>query len=1157
MKTTLLRLAFLSMLLCFSGMIQAAVPVGNPLTCSLAVSDRDSFPVQSETKAAQSFQFSCSGTITSLKVSLTNPYATPTNVQYTLYKGGDVVAQLNTVPLPAQFDGVFNIPFTGVQVQANTTYRLFISASRVIWFHCSTPAAPKPAGNFLEFPDFGSTYSVYSLIFNATVGVKSPTLVTDSVMGGSGKQVAVPVRVKNFGANQTIQGNIDFGTDAVASLDSVVASSALTSDTHIAGTTSTFAGNIFTFSYDKDNGNMVLPDSTVLFTAYLRLKTLNSPSENACSMPTANGDYTPLEVGKITGNTSESTPMETAFGKVCVKLQTITIGTLGQACPKTPGYVVPFTSEGFDSSDVLYLYFNSTSSAPVDSATAADTQLTYTDSLPFSGSHTFYVTNADRSIQDDANFDVVNVFALANRYDQAVVMNDNGNYLVAGNDYNSCAPNGTKISVEGSGASFRYTYASANIPDSSGSTPSADGVIIPTQLTSDTISVSLHTTNSLGCVNPAPFSFTVHGDNEKPVFTLNHSTGSDIYVYYSNTPQLNIDVTSLFATYSDNCSDSADLVAKVYDSTNTEISQMNYFPGDYVLTFTVTDERNNTATAAYTLHVSKNPMFNIRQTGPIQGGGFGAMAIEYTAFAPGDANAYSFDSLDAYIDMPKLSDGVVISSSKPDAYDGTLQITTDSVGRLKVHLANVSGYVPNHPLFSVTVNQLIAPDTADVTDAYSVVRDIVISNDNESYPQTGDTVFNRINGLGVISGSFKPQGSDLDFDRPVDLYCDGCIRYGDVSDVAHLNQNGNGNTYSFRTSNTPVTFYITDLSNDDATTSTADAIIARQYVLKDYQFHTFQQIAGDVDNNIEINTLDVNQIRQNILQNRPKFVNGTGALSKYDFVTYIDNQGYGNVSGMVIGKTIKTFNYKVINLGEVSKYVMEPKIVAQDPIAFTLGSVAANNSAVVEVPVIAGTFDKVAGYQFTLSWNPTELEYTGYNPKIHTPSTGESLVNDGKLMISWLDAAAKNTSAKEGDVLFTVKFNVLGTIGSKSKIDFINQFTPVAAFDQDIAEKRIITTGGEVSVTTGINDLGNGYGIGNAMPNPFITGTTIAFTLPQSQDVTFTVYNALGQVASETIHYLSGVNSWTLPATDIMPAGVYTIVLKGEGLNQSVKVVKQ
>ncbi|MES2627849.1 MAG: T9SS type A sorting domain-containing protein [Bacteroidota bacterium] len=981
----------------------------------------------------------------------------------------------------------------------------------------------------------------------------------ESVTGKSNGTVTIAVKIKGFSGYRAIQGNIDFGTAVVDTILSVTPGAVLTADNTIDGSTAKLANNIFTFSYDKSNGDLVLPDSSTLFTITLQLNTIASPDDNSCSTPTVNPARTKLLYGKFVNGSPVTFAPDKKFGDICVRMQTITIGDLSVACPgSTGGYYVPFTPAGFGPGDVFTLYYDSTNTTPVATAvySAGDNFFYFNSAIPIRANRSFIAVSADGTIGDTA---AVPFTDLDNKpYDSQIALD--GTPQLPGT-YTTCGTSDSKFAVSGNGADFAYQYRDSL--GSSGSNTSATGnFTVPTSGNKNTFSVSIITKNADGCANTSPYTYYIHSDIAAPSLDLTGNSNSNVYVHFSGTEKMSFDPRTMVSSVSDNCSEPQNITVKVLSADNTEYTTAaDFAPGDHQLKFIVSDERGNTDTLRTTLYVVKDPVFTFKQNGSVSSYGISDAQLEIAAFASGDNTSYDFKEIKAEISTTGFADLSAFTFEKLGNYTGTVSLTYLSPGKAQLTMSNVSGFRANTPFLRIKTKSFVASDENDVDTGYTAVSKVSITRFIDGrdtvYNQSGDTVYNTINGLGVISGNFKTALFGSNHTKATDLTCNGCVNTGSISNVAHLNQSGNNNTYRFRViPGSEISLVVSDLSGDNAMTGTNDAIITRQFILGTYDFTPFQVVAANVDNFNDINTLDVLQIRENLLLARPKFINSYGEASAYDFKVNIGNGTYANVVDLEIGQEAVVLDFSVFTLGSVTNYFADIT-VPKGKVGFGIGSVAANHSGMVEVPVLAGAFDQVAGYQFTLGWDPAALEYAGYSAVKHNPLTETSLTAEGKLMVSWLEGTAKNSSCKEGDTLFMVQFNVLGTVGSRASIDFVDHYTPVAAYDQDIALKQIVTSGGEVSITTGIKDLGNGYGISSAVPNPFRSTTTIGFTLPQQQDVTFTVYNALGQVAAQTLNFQAGVNNWTLPYSDNLAPGVYTIIISGQGINESVKVVKQ
>lgn len=85
----------------------------------------------------------------------------------------------------------------------------------------------------------------------------------------------------------------------------------------------------------------------------------------------------------------------------------------------------------------------------------------------------------------------------------------------------------------------------------------------------------------------------------------------------------------------------------------------------------------------------------------------------------------------------------------------------------------------------------------------------------------------------------------------------------------------------------------------------------------------------------------------------------------------------------------------------------------------------------------------------------------------------------------------------------------------------------------------------------------NGYGMGQAYPNPAADAFTVDFALGQNEDVTITVTDLLGKVvAEETNTFFAGDNSATINVDGVKP-GVYVYTLRAGDYSASNKVTIQ
>ncbi|MBT8400750.1 MAG: T9SS type A sorting domain-containing protein, partial [Rhodothermia bacterium] len=84
-----------------------------------------------------------------------------------------------------------------------------------------------------------------------------------------------------------------------------------------------------------------------------------------------------------------------------------------------------------------------------------------------------------------------------------------------------------------------------------------------------------------------------------------------------------------------------------------------------------------------------------------------------------------------------------------------------------------------------------------------------------------------------------------------------------------------------------------------------------------------------------------------------------------------------------------------------------------------------------------------------------------------------------------------------------------------------------------------VHSAGIVTGTEGDAELPSDFALGQNYPNPFNPSTTIEFALPQTSQVTITVYDATGRLIGTVVD-------------NLMPAGQHSVTLQGDGLASGV-----
>jgi hypothetical protein len=167
----------------------------------------------------------------------------------------------------------------------------------------------------------------------------------------------------------------------------------------------------------------------------------------------------------------------------------------------------------------------------------------------------------------------------------------------------------------------------------------------------------------------------------------------------------------------------------------------------------------------------------------------------------------------------------------------------------------------------------------------------------------------------------------------------------------------------------------------------------------------------------------------------------------------------------------------------------------------------------VIVPVQAYAFDQVSGYQFTLSWNPKVLEFQSIGDGPAKGAFGTHQVSAGKLTTTWNDPAGKSLSLPEGSPIFYVKFKAIGDLNTQSEVAISSALTRSIAYNQDLEQLNVIPRNARIQLRSTAAQMVTGYALYQNVPNPFSAArTSIRFSIPQPEEVSISIYNALGQL---------------------------------------------
>jgi Cohesin domain/Ig-like domain CHU_C associated len=225
----------------------------------------------------------------------------------------------------------------------------------------------------------------------------------------------------------------------------------------------------------------------------------------------------------------------------------------------------------------------------------------------------------------------------------------------------------------------------------------------------------------------------------------------------------------------------------------------------------------------------------------------------------------------------------------------------------------------------------------------------------------------------------------------------------------------------------------------------------------------FALLAADVNGSRTITAADLRQIRLFILQLRTNFPVAGGSLWRFVPSDYVfpdplspwDAPGTRFMTGLQAAPAGQ--NFQAVKLGDVDGS-WDPAPLSPNrpltvldapagPVRLSATEQLVNAGDSVEIAVKASQVDRLTTAQFTLTWDPSVLKFTGtsgYNlTGMDSESFGTSWADRGRLNVGWDDPTLHGVMVSEGQTLFVAQFKVMGGQGSSSTIQISGNPTPI------------------------------------------------------------------------------------------------------------------
>ncbi|MCB0637000.1 MAG: T9SS type A sorting domain-containing protein, partial [Lewinella sp.] len=337
--------------------------------------------------------------------------------------------------------------------------------------------------------------------------------------------------------------------------------------------------------------------------------------------------------------------------------------------------------------------------------------------------------------------------------------------------------------------------------------------------------------------------------------------------------------------------------------------------------------------------------------------------------------------------------------------------------------------------------------------------------------------------------------------------------------------------------------------------STFDIILISKHILNTQPLDSpYKLIAADANNSGSITTIDLIHIRKLILNIDVEFANNYSwrfVDAAYEFPNpanpwleaFPELINANNLAGDLADR-----DFIAVKIGDVNGSSV-PNLLAGDDrelegeYNFRVEDVRLQSGEVYEVPVTARDLAQLQGFQYTLNLDRMAAELVDIQYGLLTEGHfGRHFQTEGLLTASFNWPNGQPTEMDEETVLFTLILQA-NADGDLSEVLSINsRYTAAEAYD--LTGQHL-----NVGLTFWTPDaLVDAFELYQNVPNPFQKETLIGFYLPEANEVTLTIQDALGRTLKVVHENLpAGTHTFRLTREELHASGVlYYTVQAGE-----------
>lgn len=327
-----------------------------------------------------------------------------------------------------------------------------------------------------------------------------------------------------------------------------------------------------------------------------------------------------------------------------------------------------------------------------------------------------------------------------------------------------------------------------------------------------------------------------------------------------------------------------------------------------------------------------------------------------------------------------------------------------------------------------------------------------------------------------------------------------------------------------------------------------DVVLTKLHILNIRPFDSpYKYIAADVNNSKSVTVLDAFEMLKVLLGRQKEFSSGLNwQFIPGEMDLSNDPFSYETSLDIAIGDMDESVDFIGVKLGDVNNSWVSTYAnrLSNKDLKLSLENISLNGEY-VEIPVVASELLDIMGYQFSITWDPNELQFSDIESGVLEGIFNEEYAASGVLTTVWSEGNAMQLA--KGSTLFTLRLKTINK-NANSLVEVKSNPTEAMAVDADLNMMSIKA----IPAMVDLNNLRDGsLALFQNVPNPFDHNTQISFRIADEGTARLTVINTLGEIVyNHENKYKAGVYSITWDKNQSLRSitpGMYLYRLESNG----------